>query len=54
MLFDRAAVCKKPNVVLISSCKQINPSAVLCYATFLAMRVMQTSSGAGQHDKLQR
>lgn len=38
--------------VLISSCKQINPSAVLCY--ILVMRIMQTSSGAGQHNKLQR
>lgn len=44
---------KNKRRVLTSSCKQINLSAVLCY-TFLAMRVMQTSSGAGQHDNLQR
>lgn len=44
---------KNKRRVLTSSCKQINLSAVLCY-TFLAMRVMQTSSGAGQHNNLQR
>lgn len=49
MLFNRAAVYEN-QTVLISSCKQINSSAVLCY-TFLEMRIMQVSSGAGQHSK---
>lgn len=52
MLFNRAAVYEN-QTVLTSSCKQINPNAVLCY-TFLVMRIMQVSSGAGQHSKLQR
>lgn len=52
MLFNRAAVYEN-QTVLTSSCEQINPSVVLCYI-FLVMRIMQVSSGAGQHSKLQR